>query len=188
MENITETAMRHTLCPFELSLDIALQCDLIICDYNYVFDPRISLKRFFQQKTREDCLLLVDEAHNLFDRAREMYSASINKKEILDMARQVKKDLPEVYKALRGISKSLVSLEKKTAEDRTEAGGISYHASRDFPDSLTDPVAAFINETEGWMLTRGDDEEDYTDALISLFLISCTLKISRNFIPPSTVP
>jgi DNA excision repair protein ERCC-2 len=169
MENITETAMRHTLCPFELSLDIALQCDLIICDYNYVFDPRISLKRFFQQKTREDCLLLVDEAHNLFDRAREMYSASINKKEILDMARQVKKDLPEVYKALRGISKSLVSLEKKTAEDRTEAGGISYHASRDFPDSLTDPVAAFINETEGWMLTRGDDEEDYTDALISLF-------------------
>ena len=85
------------------------------------------------------------------------------------MARQVKKDLPEVYKALRGISKSLVSLEKKTAEDRTEAGGISYHASRDFPDSLTDPVAAFINETEGWMLTRGDDEEDYTDALISLF-------------------
>ena len=50
MENITETAMRHTLCPFELSLDIALQCDLIICDYNYVFDPRISLKRFSSRK------------------------------------------------------------------------------------------------------------------------------------------
>lgn len=169
MDNITKTAMKHSLCPFELSLDIALQCDLIICDYNYVFDPRVSLERFFYQKTREDCLILVDEAHNLFDRTREMYSASISKKEILDMARQVKKDLPAVSKALRGISKALASLEKKTADKRTEAGDTMYHVSQDYPDSLYGPVTGFINETEHWMLTRGDDEQDYTDALITLF-------------------
>ena len=169
MENITETAMKHNLCPFELSLDLALQCDLIICDYNYVFDPRVSLRRFFQQKTREDCLILVDEAHNLFDRAREMYSASISKKEILEMSRLIKQDLPAVYKALRSISRVLASIEKKTAADRIEAGGTSYYVSSDFPESLTDPVTCFIDETEHWMLTRGDEEEDYTDGLITLF-------------------
>jgi len=168
-DNITATAMKHSLCPFELSLDIALHCDLVICDYNYVFDPRVSLKRFFQQKTREDTLILVDEAHNLFDRAREMYSASIDKKEILDMARKVKKDLPSVHKALRGISKTLSSLEKKTSEEMTEAGGVYYYVSRDFPDSITGPLAGFISETEHWMLTRGDDEEEYTEDLITLF-------------------
>lgn len=183
-ENIAETAMNHSLCPFELSLDLALQCDLIICDYNYVFDPRVSLKRFFQQKSREDCALLIDEAHNLFDRAREMYSASIEKKEILEMSRLIRKDLPVIYKALRGISKTLVSIEKQAALERTEAGGMSFHASPDFPDSLTDPITCFINETESWMLTRGDEDKDYTDGLITLFFDLLHFKnISELFSP-----
>ena len=113
MENITETAMKHNLCPFELSLDLALQCDLIICDYNYVFDPRVSLRRFFQQKTREDCLILVDEAHNLFDRAREMYSASISK-EILEMSRLIKRIFRQ-YTRHCSISEILASMKRKQA-------------------------------------------------------------------------
>jgi len=168
-DNIAETAMKHTLCPFEFSLDLALQCDVIICDYNYVFDPRVSLKRFFQQKSREDCVLLIDEAHNLFDRAREIYSASISKKEVLEMARRIREDLPAVAKSLRGISRTLASLEKQTAQDRNEAAGVSYHASPVLPDALLAPVEAFISETELWMLTRGDEEKEYTEDLVTLF-------------------
>ena len=41
---------KHSICPFELSLDASLYADLIVCDYNYVFDPRVYLKRFFMEK------------------------------------------------------------------------------------------------------------------------------------------
>lgn len=168
-ENITETAMKHGLCPFELSLDLALQCDLIICDYNYVFDPRVSLKRFFQQKTREDCVILVDEAHNLFGRAREMYSATISKESVLGMSRLLKKDLPAVSRALRRLSRVLATLEKETAARRIEVGGIGYCVYPEYPEALDKPLSDFINETERWMLARGEEEKEYEDDLITLF-------------------
>lgn len=74
---ITRIASKNAICPFELSLDISLYVDFVVCDYNYFFDPMVYLKRFF-----DDCsfssLVLVDEAHNLIDRGRAMYSASID--------------------------------------------------------------------------------------------------------------
>ena len=75
-EALTELAMRHELCPFELSLDISETADVVICDYNYVFDPKVRLKRYFDGKSRAG--LLVDEAHNLADRARDMLSAELS--------------------------------------------------------------------------------------------------------------
>ena len=75
-EAVRALAMDHELCPFELSLDISETADVIICDYNYVFDPRIRLRRYFDAKSKAG--LLVDEAHNLADRAREMYSAELS--------------------------------------------------------------------------------------------------------------
>ncbi|MHB1392899.1 MAG: helicase C-terminal domain-containing protein [Clostridia bacterium] len=82
-----EYARQYTVCPFELSLDLAYWMDCIICDYNYVFDPRASLKRFFLEK-ESDYVLLIDEAHNLVYRAREMFSAELNKKPFLEMLQQ----------------------------------------------------------------------------------------------------
>ena len=73
-ECLTEYAAKHNVCPFEFQLDAALLADAIICDYNYVFDPDVALKRFFSERSG-DYLFLIDEAHNLVDRAREMYSA-----------------------------------------------------------------------------------------------------------------
>jgi len=77
---IAEVAAKHRLCPYELSLDLALYCELIICDYNYVFDPAVYLRRFFDENEGErgEYVFLVDEAHNLPDRARDMYSATLN--------------------------------------------------------------------------------------------------------------
>ena len=75
-EAVCALAVEHELCPFELSLDISETADVVICDYNYVFDPRVRLKRYFDSKSKAG--LLVDEAHNLSDRAREMYSAELS--------------------------------------------------------------------------------------------------------------
>ena len=81
-ERISETARRHELCPFELSLDMAFTCDVIIGDYNHVFDPRIRLRRFFDEESEAPVAILIDEAHNLPRRSRSMYSASLSSKSL----------------------------------------------------------------------------------------------------------
>jgi DNA excision repair protein ERCC-2 len=81
-ELIINYAREHQVCPFELSLDLSLHADLIVCDYNYVFDPGVFLRRFFLNSGRKDFLFLVDEAHNLVPRGREMYSATLSQREL----------------------------------------------------------------------------------------------------------
>lgn len=78
-----EQARKHQVCPYELCLDTALWVDHIICDYNYVFDPNAYLRRFFSEDSKEEYLFLVDEAHNLVERGREMYSATLEKEAVL---------------------------------------------------------------------------------------------------------
>lgn len=84
-ELLLEQAERHQVCPFEMALDASLWSDVIICDYNYVFDPNIYLKRFFSEGVKGDYLFLVDEAHNLVERGRDMYSAILVKEDFLKM-------------------------------------------------------------------------------------------------------
>lgn len=112
-------SQKHMVCPFEYSLDIALWLDLIICDYNYVFDPRAYLRRFFEYGG--DYILLVDEAHNLVDRAREMFSAGLDKRSFMELRRQVKAEAHGVYAAMTSINKYFIELRKsfeKTFETR----------------------------------------------------------------------
>lgn len=89
-EDILMQAEKFQVCPFEMSLDVATFADDIVCDYNYVFDPRVYLKRFFQEGQKGDYLFLVDEAHNLVERSREMYSAAIIKEDFLKLKRLVR--------------------------------------------------------------------------------------------------
>ncbi len=81
-ELIADFARQERLCPFELSLDLALHADLIICDYNYLFDPGVYLRRFFLSPGNRDSIFLIDEAHNLVNRGREMYSASLSQNDL----------------------------------------------------------------------------------------------------------
>lgn len=80
-EVLLEQAEKFMVCPFELCLDTASWVDNIICDYNYVFDPNVYLKRFFAEGLKGDYIFLVDEAHNLVERGREMYSATLYKED-----------------------------------------------------------------------------------------------------------
>ena len=84
-EVIEEYANKYKVCPFELSLDVSNFVDGIICDYNYVYDPQASLKRYFANGQSGAFIFLVDEAHNLVERGRKMYSASIKKEDVLDI-------------------------------------------------------------------------------------------------------
>ena len=112
-EVILESAERYQVCPFELSLDLAVWVDTLICDYNYVFDPNVSLKRFFADGVREDYLFLIDEAHNLVERGREMYSASLEKEAFLRMKKLLRGKLEGLTKALDGCNRYLLTLKRE---------------------------------------------------------------------------
>ena len=112
-EVILESAERYQVCPFELSLDLAVWVDALICDYNYVFDPNVSLKRFFSDGVKEDYLFLIDEAHNLVERGREMYSASLEKEAFLQMKRLLRGKREGLTKALDGCNRYLLTLKRE---------------------------------------------------------------------------
>jgi len=115
-DKITAIARAHKICPFEFSLDIALWIDCIICDLNYVFDPRVYLKRFFLENSI-DCTFLIDEAHNLVDRSREMYSAKIEKTDFLKLRRLIKNKKSEVYHAAGDVNRKMLEMKKMVGEE-----------------------------------------------------------------------
>ena len=85
-KTVLKLAQRHQLCPFEFSLALSEIADVLICDYNYFFDPRLRIKRLFEQPSRATVLL--DEAHNLPDRAREMLSGSLSGAQLGSLRRE----------------------------------------------------------------------------------------------------
>ena len=99
-EVLLEQAENYQVCPFEMSLDAAIWSDDIICDYNYAFDPNVYLKRFFGEGQKGDYIFLVDEAHNLVERGREMYSAELYKEDFLAMRKLLKDQDDKLIKAL----------------------------------------------------------------------------------------
>lgn len=115
-----ETLLRHAqkwqVCPFELSLDLAVWMDGVICDYNYVFDPNVYLKRFFGENVSGNYLFLIDEAHNLVDRGREMYSASISLDDVIETRKFVKPYSQKLWKKLGKVKKQMEELKQNCGE------------------------------------------------------------------------
>ena len=111
-DSIVRAAGQYRVCPYELSLDIASWMDAVICDYNYAFHPRSKLKRFFGEGVKGDYLFLVDEAHNLVDRGRGMYSASLVRENVLALRRMAKKKYPELVTYARRLAAALLILKK----------------------------------------------------------------------------
>ncbi len=159
---IEEYAQKHQVCPFEFSLDLSLWSDIIICDYNYVFDPRAHLKRFFEEEGGRYAFL-IDEAHNLVDRAREMFSADLYKSEILGLRRLVAKDQPSLGKLLGDINKYLLGLGKKVEKE----GDGSAWIDPQLPKEILPKLEKFLRETER-VLSRGAGLL-YFDALIDVY-------------------
>ena len=110
---IIAQAQKHTVCPFELCLDIATWADDIVCDYNYLFDPNVYLKRFFQEGIKGDYIFLVDEAHNLVERSREMYSAQLIKEDFLLCKKIIKPYSKKIEKILDKCNKLLLEYKRE---------------------------------------------------------------------------
>jgi DNA excision repair protein ERCC-2 len=170
---VEQTARSHRICPFEFSLELALWADCIICDYNYAFDPRVFLRRFFQEE-RGDYTFLIDEAHNMVDRSREMFSAEIFKQPFLDMRRVVRRQLPQIYKHLGKINSWMVKARKKCNEN-----GGEYH-EKESPAKLLSMLRSFLKITERW-LSR-DINAPFREELIDLyFAISSFVKVAEQY-------
>lgn len=112
-EMIEMQARKWMVCPFELSLDVSLWVDAVICDYNYVFDPNAHLRRFFGEGTKGEYLFLIDEAHNLVERGREMYSAQIYKEDFLKVKRLVRYEDGKLTGRLEECNKQLLALKRE---------------------------------------------------------------------------
>ena len=112
-EVLEEQAKKHMVCPFEMSLDVSNWADAVICDYNYAFDPQAYLKRFFSESGKGEYLFLIDEAHNLVERGREMYSASLYKEDLLEVRKLVKAEDPKLAKRLSECNQQFLELKRE---------------------------------------------------------------------------
>ena len=112
-EVLEEQAKKYMVCPFEMSLDVSNWADAVICDYNYVFDPQAHIKRFFSESGKEEYLFLIDEAHNLVERGREMYSASLYKEDLLEVRKLVKAEDPKLAKGLSECNQQFLELKRE---------------------------------------------------------------------------
>jgi len=143
-EAVAAAAQQFQVCPFEFSLDLSLWADLVVCDYNYAFDPKAYLRRFFLEQTG-DYAFLVDEAHNLVDRSREMFSAELRQQPFRDLRRAVKGALPAVYRCLGRINTWMLEARK-----RAEAAGAPT-AERSAPEELYPLLRDFLSAAEKWL-------------------------------------
>lgn len=162
-------AEKHHVCPFEFVLDVSLWADVIVADYNYVFDPQVYLRRFFEG-IKEDYVFLVDEAHNLVDRSREMFSAEIS----TELFENVLDIFDGKYKKLK---KSL--LKCKDTMDIVKAGLSAkkeYYRKEEITD-LYYPFKRSITLLEPWLIEE-KKEKRYEEVLELYFNLLTYIKIS----------
>lgn len=160
-------ARKHTLCPFEFSLDLAYQADAIVCDYNYFFNPRVSLKRFDEKKRS---VLLVDEAHNLVDRGREMFSAELIKSTFLSVKRS--------FISHKALSKAAKEINAWFITIRKQADQQSWTEDT-LPDGLPDLLNHFVEEAERLLITQ--NSLDDSELLETYFGVQSFLRIAKLY-------
>lgn len=159
-------ARKHMVCPFEFSLDLAYASDVVICDYNYIFDPRVSLQRLFEEQKKKT-VLLIDEAHNLVDRAREMYSATVNKSDFLSLYRMYKGKNEAIAKSAKAVNDHL--LEKKKQNRVLE---------KDLDEKLVHKADEFAYDAEEELM-RGEEADELL--LDTYFAAQAFVKIARLY-------
>ena len=154
---VEAVASKHKVCPFEFSLDLSLWADIIICDYNYVFDPRVFLKRFFLDRSG-NYALLVDEAHNLVDRARAMFSADLCRQDVLDLERVVERDNPDLAHTLQAINASILEFRERCKSQGIVAGGECLDQFRDLTPLLQEFLDQAGEKNQGNVLAPHREE------------------------------
>lgn len=173
-EELRKIGEENKICPFELSLDLIEWADSVICDYNYIFDPRVALKRVVEN-SRDDLIVLIDEGHNLVDRGRSMYSASLNKELIMNLRRRLKGNLHHIYKILGNINNCFIEFRHEC-----EYEGKKNIYFREEPDKLYKQLRLFLTNSEE-LLNKIQGESFYDDYMNVYFEINKFLSISELY-------
>lgn len=171
--DIEAFAEERRLCPFEFSLDLTNWCDCIVCDYNYLFDPVVSLKRFFAEGG--DFIFLVDEAHNLVDRSREMYSASLHKSAVYGVKKALGKAHRRLSAALTKTNREFIALRRRCEEAETRALTLP----KGVPE-LEKQLVRLCAACEGW-LEEHREGELHTEVLALYFDVRFFLRIAEEY-------
>jgi DNA excision repair protein ERCC-2 len=168
---IEKYALKHTVCPFEFSVDLAYAADAVICDYNYIFDPRVSFKRLFEEQKKQTALL-IDEAHNLVDRAREMFSAEVHKSDYLQLKRSFKGVNTKVYEAAHALNQYFISL-RKQYDDK-------HMIRKELDEELVALMETFIIAAE-LELVKGQSGEEQAQLLDAYFAAHSFVRIANVY-------
>ncbi|MDO5689565.1 MAG: ATP-dependent DNA helicase [Tissierellia bacterium] len=171
-EVLQEYAYKHRVCPFEYQLDLANYCDQVICDYNYVFDPRVRLRRFFEGAL-EEYALLVDEAHNLIDRGRSMFSAQLDQRDVKELDEHFQGEYKNVDRALKRLLTGFEALRMGFGEKREYS---QVQAPQDFYPRLRN----LQSKLEPY-LSKEKKAEGYEGVLELYFQIRSFLRIAELY-------
>lgn len=192
-EVLAEIGQKHQVCPFALAQDVSLWADAVICDYNYVFDPKAYLQQHFAQD-REDFGFLVDEAHNLVDRGREMFSESLDTGEIGEVRRAIKSRIPACARSLGKLEREIKSLCDPAHKLPTGAEDADMEADlfaspspvvlkvdvdqkgmmKEFPKHLIPVLEAALEQMEKWLARN--EPAAFREDLLSLFFRSFSFR------------
>lgn len=167
-------AQKHQVCPFEMGLDLSLWCDVVVGDYNYVFDPVVCLRRFFD--TRGDYLFLVDEAHNLPDRARAMHSAGLSKSDFTAAKRALGKGRSRLKNALNKVNELLKDLRDQCGETPKKT---LFQAEKN--EALDRAFSQLCEPLEQWLEDHREPDETHGVLLQLYFDVRAWLRVAETF-------
>jgi len=168
-------AKKHQVCPHEMALDAALWCDLVVGDYNHAFHPDAYLRRFFNDEPK-DYVFLIDEAHNLADRVRDMYTATLRKSAL----GKIKSNLKDKDSLSSKLRKNLRLIEKYLSDMRKEHDEKRSHVSREL-DMVFLAFVKMTGEAAGEWLAAKNSHELHDDILGLHFEISKFIMIAEMY-------
>ena len=160
-EILLEFGEKYKVCPFELSLDLINWCDGVICDYNYIFDPRIYLRNVVDEDGKDN-ILLIDEAHNLVDRGRDMYTARLYKSKFMNLRKDTRGKCPKLYKVLNKINNFFIE-EKRVCESEDK----NYYYTKDEPKEIYKLLRELMREADEFLSKK--DKYSFNEELLELY-------------------
>lgn len=160
-EILCEFGEKYKVCPFELSLDLINWCDGVICDYNYIFDPRVYLRSVVDEYGKDN-ILLIDEAHNLVDRGREMYTARLYKRKFMNLRKETRGKCPKLYKVLNRINSFFIE-EKRVCESEEK----NYYYTKEEPKEIYKLLRDLMKEADEFLTKK--DKYSFNEDLLELY-------------------
>lgn len=178
-DTLQALARENLVCPFELGLDLSLWCDVVIGDYNYLFDPVVHLARFFE--SRGDYLFLIDEAHNLPSRARDMHSASLCKSAFLDAKKRLGPGKSSLKNALNKVNELFLAWRHRCEEECSDARFGKTFFEKERADTLDRALTRLCEPLEAWLDEHREPSETHEALLQLYFDTRAWLRISDTF-------